>query len=183
MTNFDDNAKQLYKLERARGIPLTGADIMMVIKEFPHLSLDINTSTSPVAWDEMVEYSSTFGVKQKRLGYLQTLVDIPVTFKVREIVESANIPTLGIVETVDLMRNTGYNGDLTVYHFTGKSLDTMKLLSKVVGASFAVEQGNGVEADVEGTTTPAIFTATMFGHVFTPDAEDYLLNARSLIGL
>ncbi len=183
MANFDDNAKLLYKLEKSRGTPLTGADIIMIIKEFPHLTTDTNTSLSPIAWDEPIEWSSTMGVKHKRIGYIQSLVDMPVTFKVREPVESSNMPTLGITETIDLMRNTGYNGDLTVYHFAGKSLDTMKLLSKTIGVSVLVDQGNGIEADVEGTAAPAIFTATLSGHVFTPDAEDYLLNARSLLGL
>ena len=158
--------------DRKAGHVSVGADYVMVIEGYEHLTFSIKTNGLPTLKDDKIEYSTTHGVKTVAEGRVQTLNDIQVTFMNRDQITDAK----DVVEEIILK---DLNDNLKVSFYKGRKLDDMKPYGKMVYASIFVE--DTPEADTEATTTPQTYTVSISGH-YEPAESRQPINLQNLLG-
>ena len=166
-----DTTKFYQKEDRKQGNVVVGADFIMVIKGYEHLTFSIKTNSLPMLKNEKIEYTTTHGVKSYNDGYLQTLNDLTVTFMERD--------SLTIKNTIEKILLLDENEDLQISFFVGRNIKETTLWGRLECASIFME--DNPEADSEATTSPFTISANISGHYVPADEVSKGINLGTSI--
>jgi len=144
----------------------TSADYLVLIKQAPQLVFDFRTASIPAEWHELLEYSR-LGVKMKDISRIQTLCDLPISFHINK--RFKGMVDVGVESVIKQFNDDGIQGELEIYFFQGNSLSNYNLVAMANKGKLVREQGSFVEADSEGTTTPAQLQLQLSCHYKTFD--------------
>jgi len=144
------------------GSPATGADYIMVIKGYEEITFMVRTHSVPVIKNgEVIEYSSTHGVKQEGMGYVQTHNILPVT-----LMDDLNNEMSKAINKMILNRED----DLEVLYFKGRTIKDMVYIGRLTNSFFTRDEPT--EGDNEATTAPSQLTLELHGDFLPAECED-----------
>ncbi|SFV56139.1 hypothetical protein MNB_SUP05-5-912 [hydrothermal vent metagenome] len=168
------NTSKIFQVaDRKQGNVVTGADFVMIIGGYEHLTFSIKTNSLPMLKNEKVEYTTTHGVKSFNDGYLQTFNDLPVSFMERDSVIIKN--------TIEAIQLSDENDELEIVFLVGRTLEDMQLWGVLKNASIFIE--DNPEADSESTTSPFTISANVAGHYYPNEGAGILAKAKAAINV